>query len=53
MATDVAKKAGVRKLALFHHEPSHDDRTMRAIEREGKSLFSQTMVAHEGLKLSL
>jgi ribonuclease BN (tRNA processing enzyme) len=53
MATDVAKKAGVRKLALFHHEPSHDDRTIRAIEREGKRLFSQTLVAHEGMKLSL
>jgi ribonuclease BN (tRNA processing enzyme) len=53
MATEVAKKAGVRKLALFHHEPSHDDRTMRAIERKGKRLFAQTLVAHEGLKVSL
>jgi ribonuclease BN (tRNA processing enzyme) len=53
MAAEVAKKAGVRKLVLFHHEPSHDDRTMRAIEREGKKLFSQTLVAHERLKLSL
>jgi ribonuclease BN (tRNA processing enzyme) len=53
MATEVAKKAGVRRLALFHHEPNHDDRTMRVIEQEGKKLFPQTLVAYEGLKLSL
>jgi phosphoribosyl 1,2-cyclic phosphodiesterase/CheY-like chemotaxis protein len=27
-ATDMALAAGVARLALFHHDPSHDDRTM-------------------------
>jgi len=41
------------RLALFHHEPSHDDKTMRAIEREGKRLFPGSLIAHEGMKFSL
>jgi ribonuclease BN (tRNA processing enzyme) len=53
MAAEVAKKAGVRRLALFHHEPSHDDKTMRVIEREGKRLFPQSLVAHERLEILL
>jgi phosphoribosyl 1,2-cyclic phosphodiesterase len=31
-ATDVALAAGAACLALFHHDPGHDDRTMQAIE---------------------
>jgi phosphoribosyl 1,2-cyclic phosphodiesterase/CheY-like chemotaxis protein len=31
-ATDVALAAGAVRLALFHHDPGHDDRTMQAIE---------------------
>jgi ribonuclease BN (tRNA processing enzyme) len=53
MAAAVAKKAGVGQLALFHHEPSHDDATMRAIERESKRLFSKALVAHERMEISL
>jgi ribonuclease BN (tRNA processing enzyme) len=53
MAAEVARKAGVQRLALFHHEPSHDDKTMRAIERVGKRLFPRSLIAHEGMKLSL
>ncbi len=29
---DVALAAGARRLALFHHDPSHDDRTVETIE---------------------
>lgn len=33
-ATDVAAAAGVRRLALFHHDPSHDDTFLdRLVER--------------------
>jgi ribonuclease BN (tRNA processing enzyme) len=53
MAAAVAKKAGVGRLALFHHDPSHDDATMRAIERESKKLFSKALVAHERMEISL
>jgi ribonuclease BN (tRNA processing enzyme) len=53
MAAEVAMKAGVRRLALFHHEPNHDDKTMRAIEQEGKRWFPQALVAHERMELLL
>jgi ribonuclease BN (tRNA processing enzyme) len=53
MAAEVASKAGVARLALFHHEPSRDDEAMQAIEREGKRLFSRSLVAHEGMEISL
>jgi ribonuclease BN (tRNA processing enzyme) len=53
MAAEVARKAAVRRLALFHHEPSHNDKTMRAIEREGKKLFPHSLVAHERMEISV
>ena len=53
MATAVAKKAAVQRLALFHHEPTHDDRTMKRIEKEAQQLFRSTVVAHEGMQIDL
>lgn len=53
MATDVAKKAGVKRLALFHHEPTHDDNTMKKIEHEARQRFRSTVVAHEGMQIDL
>jgi phosphoribosyl 1,2-cyclic phosphodiesterase len=53
MATEVAKKAKVKQLVLFHHEPTHDDRAMRRIERQAKRLFPATLTAYEGMELSL
>jgi diguanylate cyclase (GGDEF)-like protein len=31
-ATDIAAAAGVARLALFHHDPSHDDHAIKRIE---------------------
>ena len=53
MAAAVAAKAQVKKLVLFHHEPQHDDRAMRRIERLGKKLFAESIVAYQGLELTL
>jgi ribonuclease BN (tRNA processing enzyme) len=53
MAAEVANKAGVKRLALFHHEPTHDDKAMAKIERKGKRLFSRSLIAHEGMEISL
>ena len=50
---EVAEKAGVKRLALFHHEPTHDDKAMEHIERQGKQLFSRSLIAHEGMELFL
>ncbi|MGH7794850.1 MAG: MBL fold metallo-hydrolase [Candidatus Binatia bacterium] len=53
MATDVAKKAGVKRLALFHHEPTHDDNTMKKIERLARQRFRSTVLAREGMQIDL
>jgi ribonuclease BN (tRNA processing enzyme) len=53
MAAEVAIKSGVKRLVLFHHEPTHNDTAIRAIGREGKRLFPRSLIAHEGMKLSL
>jgi ribonuclease BN (tRNA processing enzyme) len=52
-AAQVAQKAGVKKLALFHHEPTHDDRMMKKIGNHAKRLFRSTVVAHEGMQIDL
>jgi len=53
MAIDVAKKAEVKRLVLFHHEPTHDDKTMKQIEKQAKRLFRSSVVAHEGMEIAL
>ena len=53
MATEVARKGAVKRLALFHHEPTHDDKTMKKVEKQAKQLFRSTVVAHEGLRIDL
>lgn len=44
----VARAAGVRKLLLFHHEPSRDDRALEAIERRAQGEFRACQAAREG-----
>jgi ribonuclease BN (tRNA processing enzyme) len=53
MAAEVARKAQVKRLVLFHHEPIHDDRTLLGIARRTKKLFPSSVVAREGLQISL
>jgi phosphoribosyl 1,2-cyclic phosphodiesterase/CheY-like chemotaxis protein len=43
-ATDVALAAGAARLALFHHDPSHDDQTMQGIEEA----MRERVAAHDG-----
>jgi ribonuclease BN (tRNA processing enzyme) len=53
MAAEVAAKAKVKKLVLFHHEPQHDDSAMQRIAHLSKKLFSDSIVAYQGLELNL
>lgn len=58
-AVELAVEAGVRRLALFHHEPEHDDSALdevvaaarAAIARRGAAVT--VVAAQEGLHLSL
>ncbi|HET8564582.1 MAG TPA: MBL fold metallo-hydrolase [Candidatus Binatia bacterium] len=52
-AAEVARKAGVKQLILFHHEPTHDDTTLERIEKLARRLFPSTRAAYEGMEVDL
>jgi phosphoribosyl 1,2-cyclic phosphodiesterase len=37
-AVEVARKAGARQLALFHHDPTHDDEQLDALAKQASQL---------------
>lgn len=45
--------AGVERLALFHHDPAHDDDCMRKIDRKARRLWKKAFVAREGMRIRL
>ncbi len=53
MACEVASKANVGKLVLFHHDPAHDDDLMDQIESYARRLFPNAVAARENMQLSL
>lgn len=53
MAVDVARKAGVKQLALHHHSPGHSDAYLEMMEKKAQELFPNTVMAQEGLVISL
>jgi diguanylate cyclase (GGDEF)-like protein len=58
-ATDVALAAGAPRLALFHHDPTHDDDTMERLERDahqyvvGRHPRLDVFAAREGMELEV
>jgi phosphoribosyl 1,2-cyclic phosphodiesterase len=52
-AARLANAAGVKKLAVFHHDPDHDDAFMRKVETEAAKAHPGAFVAREGVVLPL
>ena len=52
-ACTVAEAAGARRLALFHHDPGHDDRQVEAIEADARSRFMAAFAAREGVTIDV
>jgi phosphoribosyl 1,2-cyclic phosphodiesterase len=50
-AVEIAHRAGVKQLVLFHHDPTHDDKTLKRVERFAAGLLPGTKVAYEGLEI--
>jgi phosphoribosyl 1,2-cyclic phosphodiesterase len=44
----IACEAGIKRLALFHHDPAHSDDIMAGIAERAKSAFPGTVAAMEG-----
>jgi phosphoribosyl 1,2-cyclic phosphodiesterase len=53
MAVVVAQAANVKRLALFHHEPTHDDEMVAAMGRHAQEDFPGAFVAMEGATVDL
>lgn len=47
----LAKAAGVKRLAVFHHDPEHTDDVMAAIEAEAVSVWDGVTVARDGMEI--
>lgn len=52
-AIQVAQRANVRQLALFHHDPMHTDDELEEIERRAQAVFPPTFMAREGMEVTL
>jgi len=53
MATGVAHAAQVRRLVLFHHEPTYNDSKLDKMEAEARRNFAHTYSAWEGMEIDL
>lgn len=49
----LAKAAEVKRMALYHHEPSHDDSIVRDIEVLAKHEWTNVFAAREGMEIVL
>lgn len=53
MAVRTAQLAGVKRLAIIHHDPSHDDDMLDEMEAKAKELFPDIFFAYEGQTVTL
>jgi len=52
-AMQVAELAGVKQLALTHHDPEHDDEFLLRMEKLCQERFPNCVLAREGMEISL
>src|SRR5438445_11265752 len=52
-AMQVAEMAGVKRLALTHHDPEHDDEFLERIEKLCQERFPNAVLAREGMEISI
>jgi ribonuclease BN (tRNA processing enzyme) len=53
MAARVARKAGVERLILFHHDPGYADADIHRLEQAARQVFPATTAAREGAEIFL
>lgn len=49
----LCRAAGVKRLAIFHHDPDHDDSFMERLEDEARIMWDATLVARDGMELTM
>ena len=50
-AIEVAERAGVKTLAITHHDPDHDDLFLKKVEKECQARFPNCFLAREGMEI--
>lgn len=50
---EMAIAANVKQIIVFHHDPTHDDELLDAIESEMQSRYSNVRLAKEGMELKV
>lgn len=51
-AAQIARAVGARRLFLFHHDPAHNDDTVRAMAEEARGHFASAEPAREGHQIA-
>jgi phosphoribosyl 1,2-cyclic phosphodiesterase len=49
----ICRMANVKTLAIFHHDPEHEDPAMERIESDARHMWSGALVARENMRLHL
>lgn len=49
----LCRHANVRRLAIFHHDPEHDDSFMERVEDEARRQWDGALVARDNMELTL
>lgn len=52
-AVKIAKLAGVKKLVIFHHDPTHNDDFLDKLETQVTDAFPNSVLAREGLTIDV
>jgi phosphoribosyl 1,2-cyclic phosphodiesterase len=52
-AAKLAEAAGAKRLLLFHHDPTHNDEKVLAMEAQARALFQASQAAVEGLEFDI
>ena len=52
-ACEVAERAGVKLLALTHHDPNHDDEMLRAMEKACQQRFKNSVFARDLMEVDI
>ncbi|MBI5119732.1 MAG: MBL fold metallo-hydrolase [Rhodospirillales bacterium] len=49
----LCRAAKVKRLAIFHHDPDHDDQFMESLEDTSRQVWDGTLVARDNMELTL
>jgi len=52
-ALEVAERACVKRLAMFHHDPEHDDVFLTGMEKKCRDRFPGAVMAREGMEIDI